>query len=78
MQTLADLRILISLERLADLWDRKQFLKQASGPGIQKATIEKKKGGVLLYFNSCWYLFVMFIREIEPHARFSDSVLGTE
>lgn len=37
MQTLPNPKILISFERLADLWDQKQFLKQASGLGIQKA-----------------------------------------
>lgn len=43
MQTLPNPKILISFERLADLWDQKQFLKQAFGPGIQKANYEKKK-----------------------------------
>lgn len=43
MQTLPNLKILISFERLADLWDQKQFLKQASGLGIQKANYLKKK-----------------------------------
>lgn len=43
MQTLPNLKILISFERLADLWDQRQFLKQASGLGIQKANYLKKK-----------------------------------
>lgn len=37
MQTLPNPKILISFERLADLWDQKQFLKQASASGIWKA-----------------------------------------